>query len=54
MVGKKVSVLAGPHNGTHATHLVSEMKNLIVWDREIDAKAISMVWINPISCLGLY
>lgn len=54
LIGKKVSVVAGHSNGTHSTHLVSDLNKLIVWDRDVSLQKISMVWINPFSCIGMF
>lgn len=37
IIGKKVSVIAGSLNGTHSTHLISELSNLVIWkDDNVD------------------
>lgn len=40
-------------NGTHASHIISSINEVIVWPDNADLQAISMVFVNPLSCIGL-
>lgn len=40
-------------NGTHATHIKTNLKETIIWPDEVDLAKVCTSWINPFSCIGL-
>lgn len=40
-------------NGTHATHIKSFLKEVMIWPDNADLKQISMAFVNPMACIGL-
>jgi hypothetical protein len=45
--------MANDTNGTHATHIKSTTRDVIVLPDDSDLQIFSMAIINPLSCIGL-